>query len=73
MISETVKKEHSVGSVLDKKCIKAYVALTEEVVDEIKGRLEHSHRKPVTRLVRQAKVPTTRVWRVSASNSAKIR
>jgi hypothetical protein len=70
MISETVKKAHSVASALDKKYIRANAALTEELVDEIRGRLEHSHRKSATRLAREAKVPTTKDWRVSASDAA---
>jgi hypothetical protein len=49
-----VKKALSIWSVLDKKSIRENAALTEEVVDEIKGRLEHSPRKFVTRLAREA-------------------
>jgi hypothetical protein len=70
IISETVKKAHSAGSVLDKKYIRGNAALTEEVVAERRGRLEHSQRKSVTRLARPTKVPTSRVRKVSASNAA---
>jgi hypothetical protein len=41
-ISELVKKVHSAGSFLDKKCSRSNDVLTKEKLHEIGARLEHS-------------------------------
>jgi hypothetical protein len=56
---------HSTGSFLDKKYTRQNVVLTEETLDEIGARLEHSPRKSLARLAQQAQVSKTTAWRAT--------
>jgi hypothetical protein len=53
-ILRLVKKVLSTGSFLDKKCTGQNAAVTEERLNEIGARLEHSPRKSLARLAQQA-------------------
>jgi hypothetical protein len=65
MILRLVKKVHSTGSFLDKKCTRQTAVLTEEVLDEIGARLERSPRKSLARFAQQAQVSKTTAWRAT--------
>jgi hypothetical protein len=60
-----VKKVHSTGSFLDKKYTRQNAVLTEETLDEIGARLEHSPCKSLARLAQQAQVSKTTAWRAT--------
>jgi transposase len=64
-ILRLVKKVRSTGSFLDKKYTRQNAVLTDETLDEIGARLEHSPRKSLTRLAQQAQVSKTTVWRAT--------
>jgi hypothetical protein len=53
-ILRLVKKVRLTGSFLDKKYTRQNAELTEETLDEIGARLEHSPRKSLARLTQQA-------------------
>jgi transposase len=55
-ILRLVKKVRSTGSFLDKKYTRQNAVLTEETLDEIGSRLEHSPCKSLARLAKQAQV-----------------
>jgi hypothetical protein len=60
-----VKKVRSTGSFLDKKYTRQNAVLTEEMLDEIGVRLEHSPRKSLARLAQQAQVSKTTAGRAT--------
>jgi hypothetical protein len=60
-----VKKVRSTGSFLDKKYTRQNAVLTEETLDEIGARLEHSPRKSLTQLPQQGHVSKTTAWRAT--------
>jgi hypothetical protein len=60
-----VKKVLSTGSFLDKKYTRQNAVLTEETLDEIGARLEHSPLKSLARLAQQAQVSKTTAWRAT--------
>jgi hypothetical protein len=62
-ILRLVKKVRSTGSFLDKKYTRQNAVLTDETLDEIGARLEHSPRKSLARLAQQAQVSKTTAWR----------
>jgi hypothetical protein len=62
-ILRLVKKVRSTGSFLDKKYTRQNAVLTEETLDKIGARLEHSPRKSLARLAQQAQVSKTTAWR----------
>jgi hypothetical protein len=64
-ILRLVEKVRSTGSFLDKKCTRQNAVLTEETLDEIGARLEHSPRKSLARLAQQAQVSKTTAWRAT--------
>jgi inhibitor of nuclear factor kappa-B kinase subunit alpha len=64
-IFKLVKKVRSTGSVLDKKYSRQNAVLTEEVLDEIGARLEHSPPKSLARLAQEVKVSTTTAWKAT--------
>jgi hypothetical protein len=53
------KKVRSTGSFLDKKYTRQNAVLTEEMLDKIGARLEHSPRKSLAQLAQQAQVLKT--------------
>jgi hypothetical protein len=55
----TGEKVRSTESFLDKKCSRRDAVRTEEMLDEIGARLEHSPRKSLARLAKQAQVSKT--------------
>jgi hypothetical protein len=55
-ILRLVKKVRSAGSFVNKKYTRQNAMLTEETLDEIGARLEHSPRKSLARLDQQAQV-----------------
>jgi hypothetical protein len=55
-ILRLVKKVRSSGSFLDKKYTRQNAVLTEETLDEVGARLEHSPRKSLARLAQQAQI-----------------
>jgi hypothetical protein len=59
------KKVRLTGSFLDKKYTRQNVVLTEETLDEIGARLEHSPRKSLARLAQQAQVSKITTWRAT--------
>jgi hypothetical protein len=61
-ILRLVKKVHSTGSFLDRKYTRQNAVLTEETLDEIEAKLEHSPRKSLARLAQQAQVSKTAAW-----------
>jgi hypothetical protein len=64
-ILRLVKTVRSTGSFLDKKYTRQNAVLTEETLDEIGSRLEHSPRKSPARLAQQAQVSKTTAWRAT--------
>jgi hypothetical protein len=64
-ILRLVKKVCSTGSFLDEKYTRQNAVLTEETLDEIGARLEHSPRKSLARLAQQAQVSKTTAWRAT--------
>jgi hypothetical protein len=60
-----MKKVRSTGSFLDKKYARQNAVLTEETLDEIGARLEHSLRKSLARLAQQAQLSKTTAWRAT--------
>jgi hypothetical protein len=50
------KKVRSTGSFLDQKCTRQNAVLTEEMLDEIRARLEHSPPKSLARFAQQSQV-----------------
>jgi hypothetical protein len=64
-ILRLVKNVRSAGSLLDKKCTRQNAMLTEETLDKIRTRLEHSPRKSLARLAQQAQVSKTIAWRAT--------
>jgi hypothetical protein len=68
-ILRLVKKVHSTGSFLGKKYTRQNAVLTEETLDEIGARFEHSPRKSLARLAQQAQVSKTTAWRATKNLS----
>jgi transposase len=66
-ILRLVKKVRSTGSFLDKKYTRQNAVLTEETLDEIRTRLEHSPRKSLAQLAQQAQISKTAAWRATKS------
>jgi hypothetical protein len=64
-ILRLVKKVRSTGSLLDKKYTRQNAVLTEETLDKIGARLEHSPRKSLARLAQEAQVSKTTAWRAT--------
>jgi response regulator of citrate/malate metabolism len=60
-----VEKVRATVSFLDKKYNRQNAVLTEETLDEIVARLEHSTRKSLARLAQQAQVSKTTAWRAT--------
>jgi hypothetical protein len=63
---------HSTGSFLEKKYSRQNAVFTEEMLDEIEGRLEHSPRKFMAQLAKQALVLKTTAWRATKNLSTAI-
>jgi hypothetical protein len=64
-ILRLVKKVRSSRSFLDKKYTRQNAVLTEEMLDEIGARLEHSPCKSLAQLAQQVQVSKTTAWRAT--------
>jgi hypothetical protein len=64
-ILRLVKKIRLTGSFLNKKHTRQNAELTEETLDKIGARLEHSPRKSLAWLAQQAQVSKTTAWRAT--------
>jgi hypothetical protein len=64
-IHELINKVRSTGSLLGKKPAKKYCVLTEEKLDEIRARLEHTPQKSLRRLAQETSISKSSVAKVT--------
>jgi hypothetical protein len=64
-ILRLVRKVLSAGCFVDKKYTRQNAVLTEETLDEIGARLEHSPHKSLAQFAQQAQVSKTTAWRAT--------